>query len=564
MTRGEPRVQYPRTYVLLPPGANAAWAHAVVLACWDSKRYTVGGSADDAGVGNLDARNVIAVNPDRWPAGLFDFFTEHYPGVEVSGIYADTPGQLERILSLPDPVPEDPILLCQRDPRWAEIRYGGGACLTIGAQGCWLACCAMAQRQYGIDEDATPLTVDEAVGPDGYTRCEMRWDAMPRIGLRVARSTTDLSEVDTHLTAGGIAFADVLPGPDKHFVLVTWRRCSEYEGGRFWMYDPLQCVAGWLDEHCAGVESWRLITRAESSETMLVGLHDEGGGRWMVENGMRGVCLVHEVVQAHPRLLDYRHLQDAGITVICRLGWGYADGTGTMPRPKHLAAHLVALADTMCQSLGVDYWHPWNEPNNRQEFPSFNSPDEFALTKEYVADAFNSLIAEIPESIKIALPPLDPYFGPGDDNMLWWEYFLANASRMDAIILHGGKTQDNNPASVWSTAKFSDDPLRWQYLNARSIEPYIREIPAKYQYLPVFCTEVNPQRRSDGTLGWDRDNAEWVREAVAYLRRVGQRLAKQSIAGAAFYRYDEAGDQAGFGLCNQPVILEEIGGVVDG
>jgi len=64
--RGAPRVQYARTYVLLPPTADAAWADAAVLATWDRHRYTVGGSADDAGIGDLDSRRVIAVNPGEW------------------------------------------------------------------------------------------------------------------------------------------------------------------------------------------------------------------------------------------------------------------------------------------------------------------------------------------------------------------------------------------------------------------------------------------------------------------------------------------------------------------
>ncbi len=81
--RGQPREQYERTYVLLPPGADAAWPRAVVDGSWDKHRYTVGGSADDAGIGDLDERRVIAVNPEKWPTDLLAFFEEYYPGVDV-------------------------------------------------------------------------------------------------------------------------------------------------------------------------------------------------------------------------------------------------------------------------------------------------------------------------------------------------------------------------------------------------------------------------------------------------------------------------------------------------
>jgi len=96
--RGLPRVQYERTYVLLPPDADAAWALAVVDGAWDRHRYTVGSSADDAGIGDLDVRRVIAVNPGKWPGDLRAFFEEYYPGVEYIPIEAGTPAELARKL----------------------------------------------------------------------------------------------------------------------------------------------------------------------------------------------------------------------------------------------------------------------------------------------------------------------------------------------------------------------------------------------------------------------------------------------------------------------------------
>ncbi|RLC66927.1 MAG: hypothetical protein DRI48_03580 [Chloroflexi bacterium] len=101
MPRGLPRVQYERTYVLLPPNADAAWARAVVESTWDKKHYTIGSSADDAGIGDLNVRRVIAVNQHEWPGtlSLADFYAQHYPGVEYKPITAATPEELKRKLA---------------------------------------------------------------------------------------------------------------------------------------------------------------------------------------------------------------------------------------------------------------------------------------------------------------------------------------------------------------------------------------------------------------------------------------------------------------------------------
>jgi hypothetical protein len=98
--RGTPRIQYERCYVLLPPGANKEWARVVVDATWDRQRYTLGGSADDAGIGDLDSRIVLAVNPEQWggPDVLKRFFAENYPGVRFRAVRSETPAELLALL----------------------------------------------------------------------------------------------------------------------------------------------------------------------------------------------------------------------------------------------------------------------------------------------------------------------------------------------------------------------------------------------------------------------------------------------------------------------------------
>ncbi|GEM_PF-7134910 len=93
--QGAPREQYERTYLLLPPHADASWARAVVRATWGSHRFTIGGSADDAGIGALAYRRVIAINPADWGDDLATFFARYYPGVTYIPIAAQNPYQVQ-------------------------------------------------------------------------------------------------------------------------------------------------------------------------------------------------------------------------------------------------------------------------------------------------------------------------------------------------------------------------------------------------------------------------------------------------------------------------------------
>jgi hypothetical protein len=93
-----PRVSYARTYVLLPPDADERWVQAILASgAWSKYRWTIGSSADDAGVGPKD-RRVIAINPERWSGSLREFYDTYYPGVTYMPIQADTPQALQQVL----------------------------------------------------------------------------------------------------------------------------------------------------------------------------------------------------------------------------------------------------------------------------------------------------------------------------------------------------------------------------------------------------------------------------------------------------------------------------------
>jgi hypothetical protein len=93
-----PRIQYARVYVLLPQNAGTEWVDAILdSGKWDERRWTIGSSADDAGVGPRD-RTVIAVNPAKWGGSLAGFFSQYYPGVRYLPVDAETPAELAQRL----------------------------------------------------------------------------------------------------------------------------------------------------------------------------------------------------------------------------------------------------------------------------------------------------------------------------------------------------------------------------------------------------------------------------------------------------------------------------------
>jgi hypothetical protein len=272
----------------------------------------------------------------------------------------------------------------------------------------------------------------------------------------------------------------------------------------------------------------------------------------MAQQGVGGPCLVHWTVQDQARPRDFSHLASEGITVIGRLCYGYADGTGTLPPGDKADAFVRAAVETIRRSKGVTFWHVGNEVNNWAEWP--DSPVDFEMTPEYVAAIYNEIYRGVGMEAMMGPPPIDPYYGPNSDNRTWWRTILNNIDGAEALFLHC-KTQTNDPDEVWSTERFSDWPLEWQYLHLRTAETSLVEVPDEFARLPVFITELNPQHKTaiGGVLGWVEGNGRWVEEAVGYfdwLRGQGWR-----IEGVCAYRFEDAD---AWGLRNRGAILGRI------
>jgi hypothetical protein len=306
--------------------------------------------------------------------------------------------------------------------------------------------------------------------------------------------------------------------------------------------------------------------QAKPPTTLLVGLHDREGGNWMKQTNLKGVCGVLVQVQDQPVQLDFSDLANAGITVLLRIGYGYADGTGTIAPPDKLAAFEDAVAQTLNNAQGMTAAHYCNEINNASEAPGWNprvnapGPNYFALTPTYYIESYNRVWFKIGTAVKLGPAPLDPYYGPpfpylaySSNNRDWWRAILQGIAGADALFLHS-KTQDNNPVNIRSNAHFGGDPLTWQYLHFRTIETALAEVPDRFKTLPVYVTEANPQRLSSGQLGWEPGNAKWVGECVAYLQDWNSRVGTQVVTGAVFYRWSH--DE--WELDNKPLILNQI------
>src|SRR5690606_31650437 len=96
-----PREQYERTYILMPPNADRPWLDSVINSgILEDHKHTLGFSADDAGIGDLDQRRVLLINPVGWREPLELWFAKYYPGVKVRTLNVSSPDELEIALKI--------------------------------------------------------------------------------------------------------------------------------------------------------------------------------------------------------------------------------------------------------------------------------------------------------------------------------------------------------------------------------------------------------------------------------------------------------------------------------
>jgi len=369
--RGKPRLQYERTYVLLPVGVNRPWALAAVDATWNLHRYTIGSSADDAGVGNLDVRRVIAVNPEEWPGDLEAFFEEHYPDVIYEPVGAASPAEL--FYALRAPFTGSAGNVWQRHPAWANINLGGPlGTETIGSDGCVLCNICTLVRKLGYD--AYPPDLNRLLHEAGvfYDDDIMTWP-------RVAPLFRDLEWIGRYDRAGSYSAAElqaflsqglevVASLSGKHFVYVV-----RVEGNNIVCHDP------WL-EQTTSVRSVTQVTgirlyQIAGAEPMppspeynekIRGVHaapvtSAPGDQdfWLEELKALGI---HWYKTMSTDASWLKRVVEAGITPIVRFYQGEQF-------PDRLAGNLMDLVPGLVK-VGVQYFEIGNEPNLNYEWRS--------------------------------------------------------------------------------------------------------------------------------------------------------------------------------------------------
>ena len=115
--RGAPRAQYARTYILFSPKTNPRTNPLLISRILDVTSPfspSFGSSADDAGIGDLDLRTVLAIRPSEWPLTQA-WFDENYPGVKMVAFEGSDNEVLAAIASrynkVVDPIkPQTPVI----------------------------------------------------------------------------------------------------------------------------------------------------------------------------------------------------------------------------------------------------------------------------------------------------------------------------------------------------------------------------------------------------------------------------------------------------------------------
>jgi murein DD-endopeptidase MepM/ murein hydrolase activator NlpD len=541
--RGQPREQYQRSYVLLPPYGDGGLASTLCERFFDDFRPTVGGSADDAGIGDLDDRAVIAVQSTNWTDGLQAFFEQHYPGVRYLPADGGNEYQLlgrvlasllkARGLSLAYPTTHRPAHITSEFGVDRETYYHNGLDLRASH--------AVHGDHVLAAHDGKVIFVGRDLSEEWFGHQIKTLTTLPD-GKNMQIRYAHLVDGGTYVQIGDFVSSGAVIGePDN-----TGNSTGDH------LHIDVK-----IGEHYADPEI--LIDWDDAPRTPVVlGMHDDAGGDWMRNQGIQGYLLIHRAVRDTVEPIDVTRFEQVGIKVIARWGYGYG-GTGTVPPIAQTNQWVDAITHTINQSRGIYLHTLFNEWNNPVEWAGgYPNPDE-VLTPARVLDLYNRVADWVTPGILLAPGAIDPFnvvaqeFGQPGDPKVWLDTMHNAVDRIDAILLHA-KTQTNDPAECASNEKFSDAPLTGRYLHLRTYLDQLAWVKSSLQHLPVFITEVNPQRIDDTQLGWLDDNAAWIEAAVKEFDRYNATGA-QPVTGICFYRYDPADD---WGLMYRPVILDEI------
>lgn len=164
--------------------------------------------------------------------------------------YYEVKTETVKPLPEPDPIPTNPKVLAQRDPRWANIKLGYSPTITIGQQGCLITSLTMVLNHYGYNE--TPATVNAklqdpkihgfvAGQPNMYWKSPLAvWSIDYPVWREPWFGKTDLNEINTWLAKGAWALVHVDLDLETYAVEQHWVVLTERVGDDYRTLDPWQ------------------------------------------------------------------------------------------------------------------------------------------------------------------------------------------------------------------------------------------------------------------------------------------------------------------------------------
>lgn len=532
--RGKPRVQYERTYVLLPPGGDARLAAQVLEEVWDRERWTIGGSADDAGIGDLDVRRVVALRPEGWPGDLAGFYEEFYPGVEYWEVDWVNDYQLRgRLLALGlreggvvlgYPTSHLPAVVTDEFGRWRGSYHHNGLDL---------------RSSWAVWGDEILSGTGGTVVVAGVLAAEPWFGEQVRVVFEAGDGREVLVRY-AHLVAGSVAVGvgdQVVVGQVLGKAGSTGQSTADHlhvdvkAGGEY--ADPALLME-WPEE---GEEPPPDVPK------VLVGFNDpdeRGAGEWMLAQGLGGVLCVPLFIGMSARGLDFSRYERAGIRVVVNLRFSWSTdegGAGTLPPPGERQGFVDACLATMEASRGVWGWTIGNEYNNPREWPR-----GFQLTPGYVVEICD-LVSDRAPVTRLAPGAVDPFYGPGSDCREWFRAVMGGVRQLHFVDVHG-YVRGPEAGLCWSEERFGSEPLKWQCLNYLGcVETLLAALPEGYQGLRVIVTECNHLwKTGEPDWGWvDDDRAGAVVEAMVRRAREWNEGGVNPIMGLCLYRW--AGDE---------------------
>jgi len=542
--RGSPRKQYPRTYVLLPPNATADLAGAVVTDTWDAERWTVGGSADDCGIGDLEVRRVIAINPGAWSGDLEAFLEEHYSGVIYWPLEYSNRYQLDgRLLAYS--LKEGGFSLGYPTTHWPPV--------TTGEFGVWRG----TYHHMGLDLKSSWSSHGDVIlsATDGVVIEAGYYSNAGGYGYRVRVQTTTPDGRTAyvryaHLVAGGlyVGVGDTVKVGQK----LGKPGSTGHSTGDHLHIDVL--VGGKYADPALLIEWKEPDTNGGDPETFpLLGFHGRGGGDYLAGQGVEGWCVDPVYMNEDYQALNYTDLANAGVRVVVNLRRSWSTdfgGQGTIPPPYLWDKFITAAVATIRDAQGVWAFTMFNEPNNSREHP----PD-YEVDVQDVAYLYNEIWREVKDmDVRVGLGALDPYHGPGTDCREWFRYLMANIVGAEVIGLHG-YGRGSNVDKLDSEMMFGDDPLKWQYACFfRCVQTFIDEIPSRFASVPLLITECSHLWLEDEywpidpTIGWNPDATDWLQAAFDIA------ASKPRVTAVCFYRW--SGDD--WLMDDKPRLLQKI------